>query len=106
MANQNFNIGDIFYSSWGYNTTRVTFYQVVEVIGKCTAILSEVESISTPSDLNEYWINKTPSKNNFIGNTIRKRISKNSFKIDDRMYAFKWDGKPLSASSDYSRFNN
>jgi len=104
MTNQNFNIGDIFYCKYGYNTTRVKFFQVVEVIGKCTAILSEVESITTPDNESKYWSNKIPNKDKFVGQPFRKRFSINAFKIFDYVYAFKWDAKPLSVSSDYAKF--
>lgn len=36
------HVGDIFYSSWGYEQTNVDFYQVVELRGKHTAIISEI----------------------------------------------------------------
>jgi len=39
-----FNItpGTIFYSSWGYEQTNVSFYQVVKLSGKASVIIREI----------------------------------------------------------------
>lgn len=36
------HVGDIFYTSWGYEQTNVDFYQVIELRGRHTAIISEI----------------------------------------------------------------
>lgn len=33
----NLNVGDILYTSWGYEQTNIDFYEVVELVGKSTA---------------------------------------------------------------------
>lgn len=35
-------VGDIFYSSWGYEQTNVNFYEVVALKGKKTAVIREI----------------------------------------------------------------
>lgn len=40
--NHGVKIGDIFASSWGYEQTNVSFYQVVELKGKSTAVLRRI----------------------------------------------------------------
>ena len=37
-------LGQVFYSSWGYDQTNVNFYQVVALKGKKTIILQELNS--------------------------------------------------------------
>lgn len=38
----NVKVGDLFYSSWGYEQTNVTFFQVIELIGKKSVRVREV----------------------------------------------------------------
>ena len=40
------HIGDIFYSSWGYDQTNVDFFQVVDLKGKRTAVVQEINAKS------------------------------------------------------------
>lgn len=35
-------VGDVFYTSWGYDQTNVNFFQVIALKGKCSAIVREV----------------------------------------------------------------
>lgn len=36
------HVGDIYYSSWGYDQTNVDFYQVVALKGKHTAVIHQI----------------------------------------------------------------
>ena len=38
----NVKVGDLFYSSWGYEQTNVTFFQVIELVGKKSVRVREV----------------------------------------------------------------
>ena len=38
----NVKVGDLFYSSWGYEQTNITFFQVVELVGKKSVRVREV----------------------------------------------------------------
>ena len=38
----NINVGDLFYSSWGYEQTNVDFFQVVELVGKSSVRVRQV----------------------------------------------------------------
>lgn len=42
--NSSFKIGDIFYSSWGYDQTNTNFYQITEKIGSTMLELREIDS--------------------------------------------------------------
>lgn len=35
-------VGDIFYSSWGYEQTNINFFQVVEIVGECSVRVREI----------------------------------------------------------------
>lgn len=37
------HVGDLFVHSWGYEQTNINFYQVIELRGKHTAIIREIE---------------------------------------------------------------
>lgn len=41
-AMKNIKIGDIFSASWGYDQTNVDFFQVVEIVGKCSVRIRQV----------------------------------------------------------------
>lgn len=43
------HVGDLFYTSWGYEQTNVTFWQVVQLKGKATAVVREIKAEITRS---------------------------------------------------------
>ena len=93
-------VGDIFYSSWGYEQTNIDFYQVVGVTDKTV----KLRKISQENDWSEDRNNggKTiPKANEFTGEAFsRKRRDGHEFlKISDYCYAYPWDGKPQSFTS-------
>ena len=47
------NVGDILYSSWGYDQTNIDFYQVTSLVGKKMVMLTKIASRIVPSD-NQY----------------------------------------------------
>lgn len=95
------SIDSVFCSSWGYEQTNVTYYQVVDVKGKTTVVLREiqgevVERDSSMSGMKKYCFNK------FIGEAFTKRLSKegNVIKIESYEYAYlKNDNEPESYTS-------
>ena len=44
MSNKNVKIGDIFYSSWGYDQTNIDYYMVTKIIGKTFVEIQKIES--------------------------------------------------------------
>ena len=40
---QNVNVGDIFTAEWGYDETRVSFFQILEKVGKKSVRVREVQ---------------------------------------------------------------
>jgi hypothetical protein len=45
FKNDTVSVGDVFVSSWGYEQTNVTFYQVLSVHGKKTVTVREIRNI-------------------------------------------------------------
>ena len=91
-------VGDIFYTSWGYEQTNVNFFQVIALKGEASVILKEVclevieENITGMSSNNTYKIDRTKihpstSYSVFINNQELgdlKRVQKS--KYDDSLY--------------------
>ena len=46
FKNDTVSVGDVFVSSWGYEQTNVTFYQVLSVHGKKTVTVREIRANS------------------------------------------------------------
>lgn len=61
-----YEVGDIVYTSWGYEQTNLDFYQVVETRGKATVVVRPIasETIKTTSWCSE---DRRPVKDAFIG---------------------------------------
>lgn len=95
-----FNVGDIFYSSWGYDQTNVSFYQVVEKRGKTTAVLREIKQNTVEGSTERHGMacDVVGVKDAFIGDEIKKRHGKYGFKLSCSERLYKWDGKPCYKS--------
>ena len=88
-----FKVGDILNSSWGYDQTNVTFYQVTRVTA-ASVELATLRSQSTPEQgfMTAY---KTPLPGEFTSDKrFMRRASGKGVRITDYEYAYPWDGKP------------
>lgn len=75
-------IGDIMMSVWGYEQTNVTYYQVIGLKGKRSAILCEIEQERIPSkNWCEYKVK--PIRDQFIGDSFSVRIKGDSCRINE-----------------------
>lgn len=86
-------VGDILYTSWGYDQTNIDFYQVTATIGdrtvKARAIGSKIDHSDTYSD---YMV---ADKDRFVGKEATYRVKYgNRIKIASYADAYLWDGKP------------
>jgi len=90
-------VGDIYYTSWGYDQTNINFYQVVDVKGETTAVFREIaQDIVEGSDYSHGMACKViAAKDEFLSdNTITRRIGQYGARINSVASARKWDGKP------------
>lgn len=89
-------LGDILYTSWGYDQTNVDFYQVVEVVGansvkiqKVAQALSSEKESGGPAD----YVVAVPGK--FLGDPMLKRVSAGNYiTMTSYSSASLWNGKP------------
>lgn len=72
FKNDTVSVGDVFVSSWGYEQTNVTFYQVLSVHGKKTVTVREIRANSEYTDSMVGF--KTPVLNDFTGECFKRQI--------------------------------
>lgn len=95
--NHNVKVGDVFYTSWGYEQTNVNFFQVIELRGASSAMVREVyleiEEEDVVSGMSADRSYKIPSE-------VLPAASHASFIEDQergdlrRIQISKYDGKP------------
>ena len=92
-------LGDVLYSTWGYEQTNVDFYEVVAVRGAC------VDLRELRQNRNEHTIGMqgtcTARPVDYKGALIRgKRPNGNNWvRIESFAVACRWDGRPVNWSS-------
>ena len=84
-------VGDIYYTSWGYEQTNVEFYKVVEIKGKKVTLIEVAEKIAETDGACDYVV---PVPEAEIGEPFTRMVGEYGFKIDKCAYATKWNGKP------------
>lgn len=84
-------VGDIVYTSWGYDQTNIDFFQVVEVKGK-SAVIREIGAKTVRDD--GPYTEVVAVKDAFKGPPMVKVVGPNGMKVDNH-YTYKWDGKPV-----------
>lgn len=79
-------VGDLLKCSWGYDQTNIDYYQVTRVIGAHTVEIREIGSRTVSADGN--WTgNCSPTPNDFKGEPMVKRVSKDN---TVRMTSYSW----------------
>jgi hypothetical protein len=96
-AERGLEVGDIVYTSWGYDQTNVDFYQVIQLIGNNAAVMREVAQDYQESG--HMSGNTSAKKDEFIGEPFRVTHIKNGQCKIKGHSAWKWDGKPKYTSS-------
>ena len=94
-------LGDILYSSWGYDQTNIDFYQVTRVL-KASVEIRRISSKQGPED-GFMTASVTPVKDYFVGEPMVKRIAytqsgEPNVKIKSYAWAYIWDGRPKRCS--------
>ena len=101
-APHSLKVGDILYSSWGYDQTNINFYQVLKLVSDRTVQIREihsriVEGGNGPSQYVEAVKDSfiEPFNGSKRGEVLTKRVSAtNDIKLSSYEYAGLWDGKP------------
>jgi hypothetical protein len=95
--------GDILVTSWGYEQTNVDFYQVIEVTGKQTIVIREIQGTVTENGC--YMQGSVmPRPNEWARDSllIKKRVQvfggNEYVSMTGYSSAHKWDGKPMFCS--------
>lgn len=91
-------VGDILFSSWGYEQTNVDFYQVIARTDK-TVVIREIASKGMSADGNMGGT-VVAVKDSFIGEPRRCVVSQgNTLSLSTFECASPWDGQPKHFSS-------
>ncbi|NBQ99352.1 MAG: hypothetical protein EBT79_02255 [Actinobacteria bacterium] len=91
-------VGDILYSSWGYDQTNIDFYEIVQVSGSMVVLRELGKKVIRSSGPEDYVI---PVPGQYTGAPLRRKI-KSSWKgtiyvsISTYEGAYSWDGVPLA----------
>jgi hypothetical protein len=98
-------VGDVLYTSWGYDQTNIDFYEVMAVKGQSCTIAKIGQRVVGGGRGSDEVV---AARGQFIGKPMTKRVLKGSrgtyeVKIGDH-HAWLWDGKPkYQTASGYGR---
>ncbi len=98
-------VGDILYTSWGYEQTNVEFFQVVKTMGIRTVELMRINSRMIDS-LSDYTDEVMPIKDSFITEGYRSHEN-GTYRVKDGTTVtfnsykngYLWDGKPQNQTA-------
>jgi len=92
-AAKNLKVGDIYYSSWGYDQTNIDFYKIVDVKG-AKATLVKIAKSYLDSEF-AYEDKVVPAPNVIVGKPMNKIVDQfGNFNIASYAGAYKWNGEP------------
>jgi len=92
----NLNIGDVIYTSWGYDQTNIDFYQVTGKFGSNSLKIRELDDKDVPeadNGISPMAGKKIPIKDKFTD--VEKTIRVMGYLKVDNHIAYIWDGKPM-----------
>ncbi|HAV2297637.1 TPA: hypothetical protein JHK52_004060 [Citrobacter koseri] len=91
FKNDTVSVGDVFASSWGYEQTNVSFYQVISTHGKKTITVREIRAATQFTDSMTGY--KTPVIDDFTGEALKRQVKDClddlAIKIEDFETAYK-----------------
>lgn len=91
-----FKVGDILYSSWGYDQTNIDFYQVIGTT-KRTVVIRKIGGKTTSSNPPIEHVVADPG--NFIDEPMKKVVNNDAVRIASYAWAYLWDGTPKYETS-------
>jgi len=88
------NVGDIMYSSWGYDQTNIDFYQVTKIVGANSVQIRPIsERIERSEGHSDYVV---AVKDSFRGEAVTKRVQPGNYiRIASYAHASLWNGRAL-----------
>jgi len=90
-----FNVGDVLYSSWGYDQTNIDFYEVTKVIGPKFVEIRELAQKTVRSEATADYVVPVPGRFAQGSRPMKKRVKPgHAVSIASYANAYKWDGKP------------
>lgn len=97
-------VGDILYSSWGYEQTNIDWFQVTKVVGK-QVVIREIAGKTVKEEQGSDFV--VPIANHFVGPEMKKTPSGGDYgsgkfvsvRLNTYSSASKWDGKPKRQTS-------
>lgn len=91
-------VGDIYYSSWGYDQTNIDFYKIVDVKG-AKATLVKIAKSYLESEF-AYEDKVVPAPDVIVGEPMKKIVNAYGyFAIESFESAYKWNGEPKSQTA-------
>ncbi len=94
-----FEVGDIFCTSWGYEQTNREFYQVVEKPSAHYAIIREIAQEQVDGSHGHDCCDVVGVKDKFITEeTERRKVGRYGISFSSYRSASKWDGTPMYKS--------
>jgi hypothetical protein len=97
----NLEVGDLLYSSWGYDQTNIDYYQVTKLIGKASCEICQIGKANLGNEGSHDRVKAV--KDNFIGEPMTKRIGTYGVKIASYAHAtpMSWDDTKTETNSYY-----
>lgn len=87
-------VGDILYTSWGYEQTNVDFYQVTAVVGAHSVKIREIKQSCVRSEGHSDYVVPVPDA--FKGEEELKRVQHGNYiRIASYASASMWEGRPV-----------
>jgi len=91
-------VGDIYYSSWGYDQTNIDFYKIVDVKGTKATLVEIAKKYLEPDS--QYEDKVVPDPDVLVGEPMNKIVNAyGSFNIASYAGAYKWNGQPKSQTA-------
>lgn len=109
-VNHTLKVGDILYSSWGYDQTNISWYQVTQLVGKQSVKIRKIHGKIDSYDMSTVGVdNVIGVKDSFFeptsewdtrGKEQLKRVTeRNGIKLSNYEWAQPWDGEPQQETS-------
>ena len=93
-------VGDIMYSSWGYDQTNITFYKIVRVSESSIWLQPVKSKVERQVGWAHYEVTPTDEVAGQITRHKRRETQTHGYwvTVSDYELAYQWDGKPKTES--------